>query len=65
MSDADWGPQDASVSSNYVELTLFAPRSMSAFYVVLLGPLQWTSNCQKVTAASSAEAENYATDAFV
>jgi hypothetical protein len=43
MSDANWSPQDASVSSNSVELPFFASRSMSAFYVDLLGPLHWTS----------------------
>ncbi len=65
MSDANLGPQDASVSSNSVELPLFASRSMSAFYVDLLGPLHWISTRQKVTAASSAEAEIYATDECV
>jgi hypothetical protein len=39
MSNANWGPQDASVSSNPKELPLFASWSMSAFYVDLLGPL--------------------------
>jgi hypothetical protein len=43
MSDANWGPQDASLSSNPKELPLFASRSMSAFYVDLLGPLHWKS----------------------
>jgi hypothetical protein len=38
---------------------------MSAFYVDLLGPLHWKSTRQKVTAASSAEAEIYATDECV
>jgi hypothetical protein len=65
MSDANWGPQDASLSSNPKELPLFASRSMSAFYVDLLGPLHWKSTQQKVTAASSAEAEIYATDECV
>jgi hypothetical protein len=36
MSDANWGPQDASISSIPKELPLFASRSMSAFYVDLL-----------------------------
>jgi hypothetical protein len=62
MSDADWGPQDASLSTSTQDLPLFVSRSMSAFYVDLLGPLHWLSKCQKVTAASSAEAEIYATD---
>jgi hypothetical protein len=38
---------------------------MAAFYINLLGPLHWTSIQQKVTAASSAEAEIYATDECV
>jgi len=40
-------------------------RSMSAFYIDLLGPVHWLSKRQKVTAASSAEAEIYATDECV
>jgi hypothetical protein len=62
MSDANWGPQDASQSKTATELPLFASRSMSAFYIDLLGPLHWISRRQKVTAGSSAEAEIYATD---
>jgi hypothetical protein len=65
MSNANWGPQDASVSSTPQELLLFTSRSLSAFYVDLLGPLHWLSKRQKVTAASSAEAEIYATDECV
>jgi hypothetical protein len=38
---------------------------MSAYYVDLHGPLHWISKCQKVTAASSADAEIYATDECV
>jgi len=38
---------------------------VSAFYIDLLGPLHWLSKCQKVTAASSVEAEIYATDECV
>jgi hypothetical protein len=62
MADANWGPQDASQSKSSMELPLFTSRSMSAFYIDLLGPLHWMSKCQKVTAGSSAEAESYATD---
>jgi len=62
MSDANWGPQDASLPSTSQDLPLFASRSMSAFYIDLLGPIHWMSKRQKVTAASSAEAEIYATD---
>ena len=65
MSDANWGPQDASLSSCTSELPLFVSRSMSAFFIDLFGPLHWASKCQHVTAASSAEAEIYATDECV
>jgi hypothetical protein len=64
MSDANWGPQDASVKSS-ADLPLFASRSMSAFYIDLFGPLHWLSKRQSVTAGSSAEAEIYATDECV
>lgn len=62
MLDANWGPQDASQSKTTMELPLFASRSMSAFYIDLLGPLPWLSKRQIVTAGSSAEAEIYTTD---
>jgi hypothetical protein len=65
MSDANWGPQDATVTKSTVELPLFVSRSMSAFYVDLLGPLHWMSKRQSVTAGSSAEAEIYATNECV
>jgi hypothetical protein len=65
MSDANWGPQDASQSRTSVELPLFASRSMSAFYIELLGPIHWLSKQQSVTAGSSAEAEIYVTDECV
>jgi hypothetical protein len=65
MSDANWGPQDASLSAVPVDIPSFVSRSMSAFYIDLLGPLHWISKHQKVTAASSAEAEIYATDECV
>jgi hypothetical protein len=65
MSDANWGPQDASAPSKPTDLPLFVSRSMSAFYIDFLGPLHWMSKRQKVTAASSAEAEIYATDECV
>jgi len=65
MLDANWGPQDASTSTSSFSLPLFASRSMSAFYIDLLGPLHWLSKQQKITAASSAEAEIYATDECV
>jgi len=65
MTDANWGPQDASLSNSKVSLPLFVSRSMSAFYIDLLGPFHWMSKRQKVTVASSAEAEIYATDECV
>ena len=65
MSNANWGPQDASLSSSDQDLPLFVSRSMSAYYIDLLGPLYWMSKRQKVTAASPAEAEIYATDECV
>jgi hypothetical protein len=65
MSDANWGPQDASTSSKVSDLPLFVSRSMSVFYIDLLPPLHWISKCQSVTAASSAESEIYATDECV
>jgi hypothetical protein len=65
MSDANWGPQDASVSTSSHDVLPFVSRSMSAFYIDLLGPIHWMSKRQKVTAASSAEAEIYATDECV
>jgi len=62
MSDANWGPQDASQSHGSMQLPLFASRSMLAFYIDLLGPSHWLSKRQSVTAGSSAEAEIYATN---
>jgi len=63
MADANWGPQDASVTKHTqsTELPLFASRSVSAFYIDLMGPLHWISKRQSVTAGSSAEAEIYVT----
>jgi hypothetical protein len=43
MSDANWAPQNASQSQTSLELPLFASRSMSAFYIGLLGPVHWLS----------------------
>ena len=65
LSDANWGPQDATVTGLSQELPLFVSQSMSAFYIDLLGPLHWMSKRQQVTAASSTEAEIYATDECV
>ncbi len=63
MSDGNWGPQEATFSQS--DLPYFVSRSMSAFYIDLLGPLHWLSKRQKVTAASSTEAEINATDECV
>ncbi len=65
MSDANWGPQDATQTCTHLELPLFTSRSMSAYYIDLFGPLHWISKHQSVTAGSSAEAEIYATDECV
>jgi hypothetical protein len=43
MSDTNWGPPYASLSKTMNELPLFVSRSMSAFYIDLLGPLHWIS----------------------
>jgi hypothetical protein len=43
MSDANWGPQDATQTHGPTELPLFVSCSMSAFYIDLLGPLHWLS----------------------
>jgi hypothetical protein len=39
MSDANWGPQDATITRTSMELPLFTSRSISALYVDLFGPL--------------------------
>jgi hypothetical protein len=65
MSETNWGPQDATLSNVNQDLPLFVSRSMSAFYIDLFGPLHWLSKRQTVMAASSAEAEIYATDECV
>ena len=65
MVDVNWGPQDATLSGSTQDLPLFASCSNSGFYIDLLGPLHWMSHRQKVTAASLAEVEIYATDECV
>ena len=65
LTDANWGPQDASVphpSQTYEDLDLFKSRSLSGFILWLGGPLHWVSKRQSCTARSSAEAEIIATD---
>jgi len=65
MSNANWGPQDASQPKFAQVLPLFVSRSMYAFFIDLLGPLHWLSKRQAVTATSSAKAEMYATNECV
>ena len=65
MSDANLGPQDASKNTSVLDLPLFVSRSMSAFYIDLLGPLHWLSKRQYITVVSSAEAEIFATSKCV
>ena len=67
LSDANWGPQDASKPkpSTTEQLELFKTRSVSGFVLWLNGPLHWASKQQTVTARSTAEAEVYATDECV
>jgi hypothetical protein len=65
FSDANWGPQDASVpkpNDPPTELELFKSRSISGFIIWLGGPLHWVSKRQSITARSSTEAEIYAVD---
>jgi hypothetical protein len=64
ISDANWGPQDASLKC-LPDLPLFVSQSMSAYYIDLFGPLHWLSKRQSVTAGSSAKAEIYTTDECV
>ena len=65
MSDANRGPQDATLTPRPQDLPLFASRSMSAYYIDLFGPLHWLSKRQSVTAGSSTEAVIYAADECV
>lgn len=68
LTDANWGPQDASVpkpNAPLEELELFKSRSLSGFLIWLTGPVHWVSKRQTITARSSAEAEIYATDECV
>ena len=64
LSDANWGPQDASKPKPMTneQLDLFKTRSVSGFVLWLNGPLHWVSKRQTVTARSTAKAEVYATD---
>jgi Reverse transcriptase (RNA-dependent DNA polymerase). len=65
FSDANWGPQDASVPKQNAppqEIDLFKSRSISGFLLWLGGPLHWISKRQSITARSSTEAKIYAVD---
>jgi len=67
-ADANWGPQDQSIpdpKSPPQELDLFKTRSLSGHLITFMGPVQWSSKRQKITARSSGEAEIYATDECV
>ena len=65
FTDANWGPQDASVPKSTdapTYLDLFKSRSISGYLIWLGGPLFWISKRQSITAHSTAEAEVYATN---
>jgi hypothetical protein len=64
MSDANWGPQDAS-QTIYQMIYLYSFPDLSAFHIDILGPFHWLSKCQKVTMCSSTKAEIYATNECV
>ena len=58
LTDANWGPQDASVPSpnqKPIQLDLFKSRSIAGYVIWLGGPLHWSSKRQSYTARSSAE----------
>ena len=68
ISDANWGPQDQSKPNTtrpLPEIEQFKTRSISGHVLTFMGPLNWTSKRQKITARSSCEAEIYATDECV
>ena len=67
LCDANWGPQDQSISKSNMgqQLELFKSRSISGHIITLFGPIAWSSKRQTITARSSAEAEIYATDECV
>ena len=65
LCDANWGPQDQSTVPQHsipAELETFKSQSISGFLIYLLGPLDWCSRRQRLTAHSSCESEIYATD---
>ena len=64
LCDANWGLQDQSKPHINESRTtpLFTNRSLSGFLIYFSGPLHWVSNCQTITARSSAESEIYVTD---
>ena len=65
MTDANWGPQDASQPNPNEpppQLDLWKSRSISGFLLWLGGPVHWQSKRQSITARSSAESEIYAID---
>jgi hypothetical protein len=46
MSNANWGPQDATLTTRPQTLPLFASRIMFTFFIDLFGPLHWLSKRQ-------------------
>jgi len=67
-ADANWDPQDQLVphpKDPPTEIELFKSRSISGHLITFMGPVQWSSKQQKITASSSGETEIYATDEFV
>ena len=65
LTDANWGAQDQSHTTEGAQTPLFKSRSMSGHIIHLHGPLHWQSKRQTITARSSAESEIYATDECV
>ena len=64
MSDANWGPQDASLpnSKTTKQVTLDTSRSQVGYVLCLFGSLTWDSIRSKTTARSSCQAEIYSAD---
>ena len=69
LCDANWGLQDQSKPSHKTrddKYELFKTELVSGHMIMMsIGPISWSSKCQKITARSSAEVEIYATDECV
>lgn len=64
-TDANWGPQDVSVSKTSDKLAFldfFKSCSLVGYLIWLGGSLHWISKRQTITAHSTVEAEVYATN---